>query len=84
MYQTMLTHTFESSTSEYHKSTIHSNDSNEALVLDKPKKAKASKRQKPGFLKKAMKEIADDSKARRINSIADYNEKTDLLKRKEL
>jgi hypothetical protein len=81
----MLTHTFESSTSEYHKSTIHSNDSNEALIIDKPKKkTKGTKKHKPGFLKKAMKEVADDSKTRRINSIADYIERNDLLKRKEV
>lgn len=79
----MLTHTFESSTSEYHKSTIHSNDSNEALVIGKPKKPKAVKKPKPGFLKKAMKVVADESKARKINSKTDYIKKPDLLKRKE-
>ncbi len=33
-----------------------------------------SKKRKAGFLKKAMKEVANDSKARRINSIGDYND----------
>ena len=41
-----------------------------------------SKKRKAGFLKKAMKEVANDSKARRINSIGDYNDLP--IKRKDV
>jgi hypothetical protein len=46
MYQTMLTHTFESSTSEYHRSSVNEEEEGSCSESSQEQKTKKRKRKK--------------------------------------